>query len=291
MTIHLQLQEKNRDSCFHRLKTNDTISILKLRIGLNQLDWLPYLSPARPTVSAFFKTQDVFVCSNTPAVIPQPSSFNGKTKQNREINEREQRACLSPLSREIMGSEHLFKYPFYMMNWLWCWLYPCDGAEHALFIVADLRVELKWFPTTLGQLDSFGNAKVVILLPMRAAVKFTKEGLILATEGHKLDSENEPRQRATEQWTKRETPKESLVVRPNEARLQVNKCTQHMFTSPCDGESRVGEVAVQSQRVVTHSYLIKWKAQPLVELGIFYTLSCDVSVSLLAVVHEDYRSR
>lgn len=130
------------------------------------------------------------------------------------------------------------------MNWLWCWLYPCDGAEHALFIVADLRVELKWFLTTLGQLDSFGNAKVIILLPTRAAVKFTKERLILATGGHKLDSEIEPRQRGTEQWTKREKPMKPLVVRPNEAPLQANTRTEHLVTPPRDAKSRVGEAAV-----------------------------------------------
>lgn len=75
-------------------------------------------------------------------------------------------------------------------------------------------------------------------------MKFTKERLILATEGHKLDSENEAPQRGAEQWTKTETPEKSLVGRSNEARLQVNKCTQRLFTSPCDGKSRVGEAAV-----------------------------------------------
>lgn len=80
-----------------------------------------------------------------------------------------------------------------MMNGLRCLLYPCDGAEHAVFILADPRVGLKWFGATLGQLDSFGNAEVVIHLLTRAAVKFTKERLILDAESHKLDSEIEPR--------------------------------------------------------------------------------------------------
>lgn len=55
-------------------------------------------------------------------------------------------------------------------------------------------------------------------------MKFTKERLILATEGRKLDSQDESWQREDAQWTKRETPKKSLVVRPNEEHLQANEC-------------------------------------------------------------------
>lgn len=75
-------------------------------------------------------------------------------------------------------------------------------------------------------------------------MKFTKERLILATEGHKLDSEIEPRQRGTEQWTKTEKPTKPLVVRPNEAPLQANTRTEHLVTPPRDAKSRVGEAAV-----------------------------------------------
>lgn len=97
---------------------------------------------------------------------------------------------------------------------------------------------------TLGQLDLFGSAKPIILLPTRAAVKFTKERLILATEGHKLDSEIESRQRGMEQWRKREKPKKPLVVRPNEAPLQANTRTEHLVTPPRDVKPRACEAAV-----------------------------------------------
>lgn len=46
-----------------------------------------------------------------------------------------------------MGSEHLFKYPFYMMNWLWCWLYPCDGAQH-VFIYS------RWPPSGMEMISN-----------------------------------------------------------------------------------------------------------------------------------------
>lgn len=103
-----------------------------------------------------------------------------------------------------------------MMNGLWCLLYPCDGVEHAVFILADLRVELKWFGTTLEQLDSFGNAEVVIHLLTRAAVKFTKERLILGAESHKLDSEIEPRLEGP-------SGGETFGLQRNEAPLQASK--------------------------------------------------------------------
>lgn len=107
--------------------------------------------------------------------------------------------------------------------------------------------------TTLGQLDSCSYAKVIIALPTRAAVKFTKERLILATEGHKLDSQIEPWQRGEEQWTKREKPMKPLVVMPNEAPLQVNTPAEHLVTPPRDAKSRVGEAAFCSICCVIHS--------------------------------------